>query len=414
MKEFDFWAKHTRTGELSIFETDARKVALAYLRSGLAMKFYDAAQKKVDPIIKSMSPERQTLAKRWIDTVVRKRPTIDEKVADRFLKALLKKAGVKVDENARYYRQLLGTFLDMNYSAFMGLRPKLAIRNSTQQMLIMNEYGYGAWLKGRLGKNNPDVKAALEKSDVYKLRKRQYLVMEDEINRISDIPADARQKMMWLYRMADLDNVEVAFATGFLKARKNRPNLPESYAIRAGEKAIHNTQWGYGIDLPYMFKTPTGKFFGQYMSWPIWYADHIARIGIEWQGKTGGEAGKKLARTLVQAAIIGVLLENFDVDYTRTVLMGVMPTSLGYGPTSVISMLKLMKALSTYDSGKIEQASKRVYNDVVLGLLPGYLAAKDLKKALEGHPEEMFFYMKQKKDSKSSSGLGGLGSLGTL
>jgi len=406
LKEFDFWAEHERTGELDAKELDGRKLAQAYLRAGLAKKFYSKALEEAKPIIEAMSPERATLAKKWIDTVIKKRPTADEIVANRFIKGLMKKAGVKVDENARYYRQLVSSVLDLNYSAYMGMRPKLALRNLTQQFLIMNEFGYGNYLRGRIGKGRDDVKAALENSDVYKLRKKQYLVVEDEINRISDLPADLRQKMMWFYRKADIDNVEVAFATGYLNAKKARPNLPESYAIRAGEKAIHNTQWGYGMDLPYLFKTPTGKFVGQYMSWPIWYGDHMIRMIKE-------RHGAKAARTAAQMVIIGLLLENFDIDYTRTVLLGVMPESLGFGAQSVINIVKLIKSLGTFDSGKMEQAGKKVWKDVILGLAPGYLAAKDIKKFAEGSPEELFLYMRKRKKSKGG-GLGTLGSMGKL
>ena len=183
--------------------------------------------------------------------------------------------------------------------------------------------------------------------------------------------------------------------------------MSESYAIRAGEKAIHNTQWGYGMDLPYLFKTPTGKFVGQYMSWPIWYGDHLLRTVKE-------RSGAKAARTAAQMVIIGLLLENFGVDYTRTVLLGVMPDALGYGAQSVVNMAKLIKSLGTLDSGKIEQAGKRVGNDVIVGLAPGYLSAKDIKKFTEGKPEELFFYMRKEKKSRSGKGLGTLGSLGKL
>jgi len=151
VSEFDFWAEHKRTGMLSDKERDAKKMAMSYIRAGLTKKYYGKAIEEIKPIMEGMSKERQALANKWIDTVIKRRPSADEIVMNRLLKKLLKNMGVKVDENARYYKQLLGTFLDFNYSAFMGMRPKLALRNLTQQILIMNEYGYGNYLKGRLG-----------------------------------------------------------------------------------------------------------------------------------------------------------------------------------------------------------------------------------------------------------------------
>jgi len=399
VKEFDFWAEHERTGELWNGELNAKKLLLRYIRTGFAKKFYGEALEKVKPIMSGMSKERRQMANKWIDTVIRKQPTAGEVVANRAIRKVLKTAGVKVDENKRYFKDLVGEALDLNYSAYMGLRPKLAMRNLTQQWLIANEYGYGSYLKGRTGKYQDSVKRALENSDVYKLRKKQYLVMEEKIDKISDIPSEIRQKMMWFYRMADLDNVETAFATGYLKAKSLHPNMTEGYAIRAGDKAVHNTQWGYGIDLPYMFKTPGGKFVGQYMSWPIWYLDHIGRIVKE-------RHGAKAARTIVQAAVIGMIAKNTDFDYTRTVLLGAMPTALGYGPQSVLNFVKLVNSFGTWDSKKIEHASKEA-GDIILGLVPGYLAAKDIKELGEsGDVSKYLLYEKKKK--KTKGGLKGL------
>jgi len=399
VKEFDFWAEHERTGELWNGELNAKKLLLRYIRTGFAKKFYGEALEKVKPIMSGMSKERRQMANKWIDTVIRKQPTAGEVVANRAIRKVLKTAGVKVDENKRYFKDLVGEALDLNYSAYMGLRPKLAMRNLTQQWLIANEYGYGSYLKGRTGKYQDSVKRALENSDVYKLRKKQYLVMEEKIDKISDIPSEIRQKMMWFYRMADLDNVETAFATGYLKAKSLHPNMTEGYAIRAGDKAVHNTQWGYGIDLPYMFKTPGGKFVGQYMSWPIWYLDHIGRIVKE-------RHGAKAARTIVQAAVIGMIAKNTDFDYTRTVLLGAMPTALGYGPQSVLNFVKLVNSFGTWDSKKIKNASKEA-GDIILGLVPGYLAAKDIKELGESRDVSKYL-LYEKKKGKPKGGLKGL------
>ena len=410
LTELDFWAEHTRKGELDVKERDAKRMASSYVKAGLTKKHYGKALESIKPILEGMSKERQDLANKWLDTVVRRRPTGDEIVMERLVKKLMKSLGMKVDESSRYYKQIVGTFLDMNYSAFMGMRPKLALRNLTQQSLIMNEYGYGAYLEGRFGKYKKEVKNAMENSDVYKLRKKQYMVLEESVDSLKGIPKATRQKMMWFYRMADLDNVETAFSTGYLKAKKDHPGLAESYAIRAGEKAIHNTQWGYGMDLPYLFKTPTGKFIGQYMSWPIWYADHISRIVKE-------RNGAKAARTAVQAMIVGLLVKEYGIDYTRTVLLGVFPDALGFGAQSVINFAHLGKTLGTFDAKKIAYAGTDTVEQLVLGLMPGYLGAKDLSRALEGDIGGALIYQRKGK-SRKGKGLGalsgGLGSLGKL
>jgi hypothetical protein len=375
IRNFKFWAEHKRTGELLERETNAKDLAIRYIRTGFAKKYYGEATKNIKPIMKKMSVDRRKMANTWIDSAIRKIPTKSEKAANEIIRSVLKKCHFKVDENSRLFKDLVGQTLDLNYSAFMGWRPKLGLRNLTQQWLIFNEYGF-SYFNGRVGKFRPDVKAAMEKSPTYKSRKKDYLVMEDRLGEVKDIPAEVRQKMMHLYRLADLDNVETAFATGYLKAKKDHPNITEHRAIRAGEKAIHNTQWGYGIDLPYMFSTTMGKIPGQYMSWPIWYADHIHRIARE-------KHGAKAARTLLQAAIIGMVANKTSFDYTRTVLFGTVPTSLGFAAEEVIGFLKLVNTLSSWDKKEISKASIDFAEDTVLGLTPGYLAAKDLKKLMD-------------------------------
>jgi len=404
IEEFEFWAENQRRGEIDSREKSAKKLALAYVRAGFTKKYYSKVIEEIEPMIAKMSPERQKFANQWMDTVIRRRPTADEVVMNRLVKKFMKAAGMKVEENSRVYKQLVGTFLDFNYSAFMGMRPKLAMRNMTQQVLIMNEYGYGNYLKGRIGKFSKEVKDAMDKSDTYKLRKKQYMVLEESVNKISDISADVRQKMMWFYRMADLDNVETAFATGYLMAKKNNPKLKESYAIRAGEKAIHNTQWGYGMDLPYLFKTPTGKLLGQYMSWPIWYADHMQRIVKE-------RDGAKAARTIAQATLIYYLLDEYGIDYTRTVFLGAMPKALGFGAQSIANVALLLNTLGSGDTKKIKNTAKDVSSQLVLGLMPGYLGAKDLKAFMRGDYKSALIYTKKKKSSSRSKGLGRLGRL---
>ena len=395
IQDFEFWAKHKRIGELFPRETDAEYLFNAYIRSGFKEKFNSIALEEAKPLIKAMNPERQTFANKWLDTVIKKRPTADEKIADTIVRKLFKKAGVKVKGNERYYKNMVATMMDMNYSAFMGLRPKLGLRNLTQQMLIINEYGLGAYLEGKGRMYSSELRQVMDRSDMLQLRQRQYAVFEEKIGKATEgMSKKARDKMMWFYRWADLNNCKTAFSTGYLKAKNLAPRATQAELMRAGEKAITNTQWGYGLDLPYIFKTPTGKIVSQYMSWPIWYADHLARIVIERQGA-------KLGRTIAQAAIVYYIADKYGIDYTRTVLLGVMPKALGYTAQSIISIIKLLGAIGTMDMAKIEQAGKRVLK-IPLGYTPGYLAVKDIQKAMEGRPEEVFIYKKKGEKKKKT------------
>jgi len=395
MREFKFWARHKRRGELIERERDARRLVEDYIRAGFREKYHNKAIEEVKSIFNAFDPDRKEFAQKWIDTVIHRMPTKDEVIAERAVRRMLKMIGKRPEDDARLYRSLVSTLLDLNYSSFMGARPKLAIRNLTQQWLIANEYGYTAYTKGRLwraGKYADEIRDAMKASDVVQLRKKQYAVFEDKIRTAADIPQKLREKMLWMYRVADIDNIETAFATGYIKARE--AGLSAERALKAGEKAIHNTQWGYGMDLPYYLKTPTGKVVGQYTSWPVWYMDHIFRIVKE-------RHGAKALRTLVQGMVIMYLLKRFGIDYTRTFLFGTVPETWGYTAESIKNLWNLGKALIRARSSDITRYGAEVAK-IPFGYTPGYLAYRDLIKGVD-NPIEALLYTRKEKISAQRS-----------
>ena len=323
--------------------------------------------------------------------MVKRRPTRDEQAADAFIRKVFSKTpvlkGLGIHERQRIYRNLVSTILDLNYSSFMGLRPKLGIRNLGQQWLIINEYGLGNYTRGRFTRFSKDVREAIKESDIYQARKGQYLVFEERMARRRDIPKKVRELALTLYRQADLDNVNVAFATAYKKALAE--GLPRDLAIRAGGKAIHNTQWGYGIDLPYLFKTPTGRVVGQYSSWFLWYLDHNVRTVKE-------RHGAKAARTVVQGTLLYYLAERWGIDYLKTFMFGVVPKGLGFLATSMIDTIKFLAAVGTMDAGRIKSAARSL-TKIPFGVTPGYLATKDLQRALAGEIERLFIYPREQR-----------------
>jgi hypothetical protein len=412
IRDFKFWAEHKRTGELKDTEEDSRLLFTRYIRAGFRKKFFNPAIQEIGPLMKEMSKERRLWAAKWINTVIKKRPTTSEKMVNRSVDFLGRKFGFKGDEGRRYLREFASATMDLNYAAFMGLRPKLAIRNWTQQWLIANEYGVGPYLKGRLAAHSPEIKAAASRSDVMKTRLQQYLSEEVDMGGMDNIPKKVRDAMMALYKVAENDNAYTAFATGYLKAKAEHPKMPESYHIKAGEKCVANTQFLYGVDLPYVMKTPEGKLLTQYSSWGLWYADHLYRMVRERNGAAA-------ARTAVQFLIFAGLAQTTGINYTNSMLIGAMPQGFGYVPGTIVDFCKLLYALWPTFQGNyeenVEKAAKQ-FGRSALGLVPGSSAAKEISKLIEtGDVTQYLTYMnREKKDTsgykagyKSGYGEGG-------
>lgn len=387
-KEIDFWAQHIRRGEWNPHEKDAKKLAMRYLREGFRSKYYNKANEESRPFMDKLDPERRSLAELWINEAMKKVPSRTEKLLNRAAARVLRLAGKRVDPSSRLFKDLVGAMMDLNYSAFMGLRPKLGLRNKMQEWLTFNEYGRD-YITGRMIAWTDEISKALEKSDAYKLRKKDYLVVQDYTNKLTDVPKEVREAMMVMYRAADLDNVRVAFASGYAKAK--RLGLPMEARIKAGEKAIHATQWGYGIDLPMLFQTTLGRAVGQYTSWPIWYIDHVTRVVKERQGA-------KAARMAAQFVALYLLQKYGGIDYMRSFGLGVIPTRLGgIVPNQVMAGLRLVRALWSRDISRIKRAAKDEIATAAFGMVPGYLAAVDLKKLYDSKDWKQFlFYTKRK------------------
>jgi len=385
MSDFDFWAKHNRTGELHPRENDALVLARDYMRVGLQEKFYKGAAEEVAPFVQQLSTERKQWYDKWVNHVIKKQPTADEIVMNRAIKRVLNKAGIK-DVEGRIYKQITAELMNLNYEAFMGFRPKLAIRNLTQQWLIANEYGYGAYVAGLYGKWTPRVRNAIRNSDFLGYRRRQYSTFADRVANLASASDKIRNISMAAYRASDWSNVTTAFATGYMKALRKNPRMPENLLIRAGEKAVTNTQWGYGIDLPYLFASPIGKLVGKYKSWPLWYFDHLGRIVTE---KHGAKAG----RTVIQGAVLGTMYYGYGIDYLRNWFLGPAAGITSVPPEiktawDLFNLITNTGAQNWDDANRYLEATK---NDI-LNYVPGRLLYHDYNTAMEKGLQELFIY----------------------
>jgi hypothetical protein len=409
VKELDFWAQHERVkgGGLEETELDAQKLFKMYYERGLKTKFYNRAIVETRPLVKKMSPDLQVKDKEFVDRVILKRPKGVEADVAKSTRNLAKKLWMREDEGRQFLRMFEKTILDLNYAAYMGIRPKSAIRDSLQQWLVVNKYGPHNWLRGRLAAHSQVIKDAMAKSDMCKLRLEEYLAEDIPMEGMMDIPKEIRDKMMIAFKWVDLDGARVGFATGYLLSKSKHPKLAESWHIRAGEKAMAETAWLYGADLPFILQSPTSKLMLQYSSWSLAYADHIYTMFRE-KGFS-----KTLAIQASQFTLLSALAHYTGIDYRGAMGIGAMPSNFGFIPNLVWDTVKLLEALTT---GNNVDSTWKGFKERLGGLVPGYLGVKEIAKLNKtGDVKSYLFYTKkEKKEGKTPKGLGSLQGLDGL
>ena len=390
LRDFVWQAEFKRKGTLQDVEFDIYAVLQRYALSGARKLYGNDALRKVRPMIAKMEPDRQQEAKDWISAVIRKDPTQTEKALNNSARWLKRKLGFRVSEGERAYRDLMGSAMNFNYASFLGVRPKLIIRNWTQHWLTANEAGWTSFLKGYSKAYSREITDAMSKSPFMRERLQKWAVEEEKVG-IADISKDVRDTMLWAYRKVEVDTCRGAFSTGYFRAKELNPNLPEKYYIRAGDKMVRDTQWGYGYDLPIVFKSTIGKMFLQYMSWPISYADHLYRIARENNWSTKG------ARTAAQVAIFGALYYQYGANYLSSVMFGTIPQAFGWAGQSLVDLGLFFASIGT---PQLRKRSKDVMEDA-WGIVPGYLSAKEIQKLKEtGDWGQYLFYVKSEESRK--------------
>lgn len=377
-------------GGLKDIEYNVEKVLTRYVLSGSRKLFGNEALKKIKPLIAQMEPLRQQEAKDWINTVIRKEPTLTEKALNDTFRFIKRKLHLKVSEGDRAYRDVVGGLLDLNYSSYLGMRPKLVIRNYLQHFLTAHEAGWANFLEGYSKAYSQEVTDAMGESYFMRKRMESWTVEEEKLG-LKDISKEVRDKLLWAYRKVDIDTCRAAFSTGYYMSKKLNPRLDPKYWRAAGDKMVRNTQWGYGHDLPIIFHNIVGKTLLQYSTWPLSYADHIIRM-VGKERNFGGYA--RMARTMATYALAIGLYTQYGANYMDSFLFGTIPNSLGWAGKTAKDLWLMLGAIGTPD---LRKTSKDVLKDAY-GLAPGYLASKEISKLIEtGDLAGYLFYMSDKK-----------------
>ncbi len=178
----------------------------------------------------------------------------------------LKVPGLRV----KNINQLSNNMVNMVYTAQMGFRPKLALRNLGQNMLTIGATGYKPLL-GALGPlTNANELAAVKKSLVIASRGGAFVPEAQGMKELT-------RKSMWMFRQADMKNVTTAFRAGYRQAKAK--GASEADAIKRGDYVAGLTQFIYlngnrsGLGRGLFGRTT--RPLSMFTSWPINYIEFL-------------------------------------------------------------------------------------------------------------------------------------------
>ncbi len=130
------------------------------------------------------------------------------------------------------------------YGLFLGYKATSAIRNLSQHSLIIGEVGVRHFANGIRLRFTKEGKAAMKKSLVLRSRKFAYTAGLDSsfASRWTD---KFRETALYMFRLADRQNVSDAFLAGYSEAKELYPEAGEQVWIDRGDEVAADTQYLY-------------------------------------------------------------------------------------------------------------------------------------------------------------------------
>ena len=130
------------------------------------------------------------------------------------------------------------------YGLFLGYKATSAIRNLSQHGLTLGEVGPKHFANGIRLRVTREGRTALRKSLVLRSRKFAYTAGLDSsyINRWTD---KFREAALYMFRLADKQNVSDAFLAGYSEAKEFYPEANEQVWIDRGDEVAADTQYLY-------------------------------------------------------------------------------------------------------------------------------------------------------------------------
>ena len=161
------------------------------------------------------------------------------------------------------------------YVMWLGFKPTSAIRNLSQQGLVIAEAGPVAFAEGYTKTLTVESKQAASESLVIRSRRGAFVESIDS-TMIEGLPAKFREAALFLFRQADALNVRQAFLAGYYQAKRQYPTADRSYWIKRGDEVAMDTQYLYTkLNSIAISQSGPGKVGAMLTTWAINYSELI-------------------------------------------------------------------------------------------------------------------------------------------
>lgn len=249
----------------------------AYESKALKKFYYEPLIRRIRAYQKFLPPNSARYLRDFV-TRITARPM----VIDREVNQSLREAAEQIEklpggeELAKYLKSgnaaglLAYNMTGLYYEAWLGLRPASAIKNLSQQGLVLAETGPVAFVRA-ITTTGSERARILVHSKVLRSRKLGYLPGVDQTF-INGLESKRRRVTMAMFRLADRTNVSNAFIAGYFEAKAN--GLPDKWAYKRADEVAMKTQWLYSKMAGAQWtQSAPGRLLGTLTTWPENWAE---------------------------------------------------------------------------------------------------------------------------------------------
>jgi hypothetical protein len=399
-KGLDFFADHIRTGVMDIYDTNAIRVAYRYAHAGSSNRFMKEPLSQARRLLTQVPDGRITKPmSEYLEALSGFEFFEQREMINRTLNAIFGKLpGMGGDVGRGMADKLSDMAIGLGYMSTLAYRFPAVLRNYTQLLhttLPIFGTANGAFVEGigramtRAGKLQAieDGAISMKSTGGAAMRGMRETVEEAHpmfkqfgemgFKMYDNADEFTRAATYWIGRQ----NASISIAkyarsiNGANVARSKRAldkllldskmytmeenvrkeflrrmvNDPESAARYAGKQFADVTQFLYGRGMqPYWMRSAPGRFFGQYGTWTLWYADYLRRTSMNlWRAGHKGEAMKFIGRNvMVNMAVLYAGHEVLEVDLSRWTSYGALFYSGGPGTQIAFGGTQLFRGLS--------------------------------------------------------------------
>ena len=320
-KELSFFAELARMAqeEGMPFERDALQAALTYLHLGSRKKFFQPVKDMVRPYTHIMHPTRKNVYEAFENSILN-RPIWEDRLIDNTTTEALRLLNLNLGKDAPRLRREVSVLTNrLIYASTISANPMTAAKNLTQIFIPIGALD-GNPVTGL--KYHARAVRDLFTQEGKDLIKQHCSVLQDRIffegqdlqsTWLAGLQGAERIGMLPM-QMTDRLNVSASFMMK-LRHAIEVDKKPFATAVQEANKFALDTQFGYGMDSPMLYKTDFGRAIGILASWPLNYVNLLYKYG----SKSGWEGKKKVGMMLLAGTVGAQLMSQATgLDFSST------------------------------------------------------------------------------------------------